>query len=143
MMTEFFLREHHDPDFIRSSIAGPEYGGLRAVTQTPGHTPRTAGRLFKQAARVTFRLLREARPIAMLREARFRRGGEIHKWMYDWFSIQRLLRALGYVDPVRLDAHTSGILGFERFRLDIDVTGQVRKPNSLFAEAKKPWGARS
>lgn len=72
-----------------------------------------------------------------MRIGSFRLGGEIHMWMYDRFSLSRLLLSCGFVDIQHLDAHNSSIFNFEAYELDVK-DGEVFDPNSLFMEAKKP-----
>jgi len=69
---------------------------------------------------------------------RFRTGGEVHKWMYDRFSLTELLLEAGFVQPRVCSAGESAIPGFDSYRLDITEQGAVRKPDSLFIEAVKP-----
>jgi predicted SAM-dependent methyltransferase len=70
--------------------------------------------------------------------AKFRSGGEVHKWMYDRFSLGRLLHECGF-DRVRAcQADESAIPEFDTYRLDLDDTGRPRKPDSLFMEAARP-----
>ncbi|MBW4460011.1 MAG: glycosyltransferase [Nodosilinea sp. WJT8-NPBG4] len=69
---------------------------------------------------------------------RFRLGGEVHRWMYDRYSLNRLLKASGFKDIRVCDATESQILNFSDYNLDVLKNGQVRKPDSLFMEASKP-----
>jgi SAM-dependent methyltransferase len=69
---------------------------------------------------------------------RFRQAGEVHKWMYDRFSLARLLTAQGFVEPNVRPAAESAIPGFSSYGLDLETDGRVRKPDSLFMEAVKP-----
>ena len=62
-------------------------------------------------------------------------SGEQHRWMYDRFSLARLLRECGYVEPKRCAESESQIPGFAHYHIETDETGQVRKPDSLFMEA--------
>lgn len=73
-----------------------------------------------------------------LQVARFRRRGEIHQWMYDRYSLARLLRDSGFCDPVRRDANESLIPGWTKFNLDTEADGTVYKPDSMYMEAVKP-----
>jgi predicted SAM-dependent methyltransferase len=66
----------------------------------------------------------------------FRNSGEIHQWMYDRFSLARLLEECGFVDIKICQAHESRIPDFNSYDLDI-IDGKVRKPDSLFIEASK------
>lgn len=68
---------------------------------------------------------------------RFRLSGEVHQWMYDEYSLGVLLHNAGFTNITRKSAYESDIPGWEKYRtLDIE-DGQVRKPDSLFMEAKK------
>lgn len=68
----------------------------------------------------------------------FRSSGEIHHWMYDAYSLGKLLKSAGFLCPVRKNADDSMIPGFSRFHLDILPDGSVRKPDSLYIEAVRP-----
>jgi SAM-dependent methyltransferase len=69
-------------------------------------------------------------------EGLFRRSGEIHHWMYDRFSLGRMLEEGGFVDVKVCRADESRIPEFNSYELDM-VEGQVRKPDSLFMEGLK------
>jgi SAM-dependent methyltransferase len=70
-------------------------------------------------------------------EGVFRRSAEVHRWMYDSFSLGRVLHRAGFVNIRRCSACESGIPGFSSYALDSDETGRVRKPDSLFMEAQR------
>jgi len=67
---------------------------------------------------------------------KFRKSGEIHQWMYDRFSLGKLMEKAGFSDIRAVKANESQIPGFETFHLDTNPDGSVRKPDSLFMEAK-------
>lgn len=67
----------------------------------------------------------------------FRASGEVHKWMYDEFSLSEFLKGIGFKDIKRQKANTSYIKNFNSYLLDIEKDGSVRKPDSLFMEAAK------
>ena len=71
---------------------------------------------------------------------RFRESGEVHKWMYDRYSLGNILEKTGFKDVRVCAAHESGIADFGRFGLDLSDDGSPRKPDSLFMEARKPEG---
>ena len=73
---------------------------------------------------------------AALKEALFRQQGEIHRWMYDRFSLRELFELSGFVDFQVKRADESQIDGFVDFQLD-SFEGEVRKPDSIFVEATK------
>lgn len=83
------------------------------------------------------RLLMGAEGGAVFRESLFRGRGEIHQWMYDRFSLSRLLSAVGLEGARVCGASESAIPEFERYQLD-RIGSQIRKPDSLFIEALKP-----
>jgi len=68
----------------------------------------------------------------------FRLVGEVHQWMYDRFSLDRLFRQTGFCDPQLQDANTSLIPNWTNFHLDTLPDGQVIKPDLFFMEAIKP-----
>lgn len=67
----------------------------------------------------------------------FRSSGEVHQWMYDRYSVKRLLNQAGFVDVKICVADESRIPEFEKYSLDV-LNGNVRKPDSLYVEASKP-----
>lgn len=68
-----------------------------------------------------------------LRLGRFRMSGEIHLWMYDRFSLSRLVEEAGLSEVAISRPGESRIRGFERFGLEIEK-GTVRQPVSVFVE---------
>ena len=62
----------------------------------------------------------------------FRSAGEIHQWMYDRYSLGRLLKMVGFKDIVVRSATTSYIANWSEYALD-DTTETA----SLFIEAIK------
>lgn len=72
-----------------------------------------------------------------LDEGLFRSRGEVHRWMYERYSLRRLCLECEFVDFRVCDATVSQIEGFADFQLDM-VGNTVRKPDSLFVECSKP-----
>ncbi|HEX9090989.1 MAG TPA: methyltransferase domain-containing protein [Anaerolineales bacterium] len=68
---------------------------------------------------------------------RFRLAGEVHQWMYDRYSLARLLRLTGFHDPQLQGAGTSRIPNWTSFHLDTLPDGQAIKPDLFFMEAIK------
>jgi hypothetical protein len=56
--------------------------------------------------------------------------------MYDRYSLGQLLSKYGFTDIKVVKADESSIPNWNSFGLDI-IDGKVRKPDSLFMEAKK------
>jgi predicted SAM-dependent methyltransferase len=73
---------------------------------------------------------------AALNNGRFRLQGEIHQWMYDRYSLKVLLESCGFKDVQVKGAFDSSIPDWKTFELD-GSNEVVRKPDSLFAEARK------
>jgi SAM-dependent methyltransferase len=71
-------------------------------------------------------------------EGVFRQSGEVHRWMYDSFSLGRALKGAGFVNARRCTAFESAVPGFESYALDVDERKRIRKPDSLFMEAERP-----
>jgi len=73
-----------------------------------------------------------------LQIGRFRRAGEVHMWMYDRFSLARLLETAGFTQPQRVGATESRIADWAGFNLDTEPDGRVYKADSMYMEAFKP-----
>jgi predicted SAM-dependent methyltransferase len=71
-----------------------------------------------------------------IRIGEFRLGGEVHQWMYDRFSLGRLLKDVGFSSIEVVDAFTSQIPNWKSYELD-SQEGIIHKPDSLFVEAIK------
>lgn len=71
------------------------------------------------------------------RKGIFRDSGEVHQWMYDRYSLKRLLDQAGFVNVKICAADESQIPEFEKYSLDV-LSGAVRKPDSLYVEGCKP-----
>jgi len=65
------------------------------------------------------------------------RSGERHRWMYDRFSLHRLLLGVGFYRVTVLDERTSEIEGWSAFGLDVGADGTAYKPDSLYLEARR------
>jgi predicted SAM-dependent methyltransferase len=70
------------------------------------------------------------------KSAVFRKQGEIHQWMYDRYSLKKLLEEKGFGKVVQRTAFTSYIPEWSDYKLDGE-SSMVRKPDSLFIEAIK------
>ncbi len=67
----------------------------------------------------------------------FRISGEIHQWMYDEYSLGKLLKETGFNEIKRKQFNQSQIETFNNYLLDMEKDGGIRKPDSLFMEAIK------
>lgn len=69
---------------------------------------------------------------------RFRLSGEVHQWVYDRYSLARLLYDVGFCNPVRMTASKSQIQNWTSYNLDTLPDGTVIKPDLFYMEAIKP-----
>lgn len=67
----------------------------------------------------------------------FRKSGEIHQWMYDRYSLSKMLDGMGFKEIRETTAFDSRIPDWNGYGLE-SVNGEVLKPDSLFMEAIKP-----
>jgi predicted SAM-dependent methyltransferase len=82
-------------------------------------------------------ILSRADALAM-RQGFFHASGEVHQWMYDRWSLVRLLEAHGFRDATIQSFATSRIApDWPRYHLDTNAEGRPRKPDLLFVEAVK------
>jgi len=96
--------------------------------------PIRAAQLNKVSSEVTI----EAPQASAQEIGRFRQEGEVHKWMYDRWSLNLLLKSCGFFDFKVCKANESEIPNFSNYELDTSPDGSVRKPDSIFVEAIKP-----
>ncbi len=71
-----------------------------------------------------------------LQIGQFRLGGEVHQWMYDRYSLTNLLEEVGFNEVRVCNAFESDIENWDSYQLDV-LNGEIRKPDSLFMEARK------
>jgi SAM-dependent methyltransferase len=146
-----------NPDFVISRL-GNEFDQCLSATRQSGalasvelpvkgirsRLERRIFRIRKWSEHCRFRLALKVIRVLLgkkmqraFEEGVFRSEGEIHRWMYDFHSLNQLCRQSGFVDCVAKTAFESQIESFEQFHLDV-VNGKVRKPDSLFFECRKP-----
>lgn len=73
-------------------------------------------------------------------EGLFRNSGENHLWMYDRYSLSKLMEKSGLERIERRSAIESLIPDFLSYNLDA-IEGKVRKPDSFFMEGVKPFSS--
>jgi predicted SAM-dependent methyltransferase len=73
-----------------------------------------------------------------LQLGRFHLSGEKHHWMYDRFSLARLLTRCGFKKIIRRTAVESYVNNWACNNLDTQADGSIYKPDSLYMEAIKP-----
>jgi len=135
-----FVRSRFGDEFFRcQEIDQAGQGEPVAKQESPSFADR-AGEMFANAktylARRSVRYLMGKAALKSFEEGLFRSQGEIHRWMYDRYSLKQLCLAHGFVDFKVRSATDSGIENYESFELDSE-NGNVRKPDSLFVECRK------
>lgn len=71
------------------------------------------------------------------KEGLFINNGETHLWMYDRFSLSRLLTTVGYSNVTICTASDGRIPQFSSYALDSALDGKIRKADSIYIEATK------
>lgn len=99
-----------------------------------GYVFRSPGRVLKHKL---VRALLGEEDWEALQVGKFRREGEVHFWMYDAYSLSKLLRNTEFHQIRQCDANDSFIPAWTRFNLDTEPDGTVYKPDSLYMEAQK------
>ncbi|MCF8144163.1 MAG: glycosyltransferase [Deltaproteobacteria bacterium] len=115
-------------DFVRERCGKGAVGRRRISKALSGR--RNRGQAMQNKAK---------KPTGALEIGSFRLSGEAHQWMYDRYSLAKLLREAGFEEITLVSADESRIPKFNSYLLDIDEDNLVRKPDSLFMEAIKPF----
>ena len=84
------------------------------------------------------RVLLGSEALAAYDHGKFRDGGEVHKWMYDRYSLGRALESTGFVEVRQCSPGESRIANWSGYNLDTEPDGSTYKPDSLFMEAIRP-----
>lgn len=92
---------------------------------------------LKMVKRHLLKLILGAEGLRAFNIGRFRLAGEVHHWMYDRYSLARLLQEAGFSSPIVQDATRSQIPDWNDFHLDALADGSIIKPDLLFMEATK------
>lgn len=123
-MRDAWLRDNHPAEAYITQRSGDEYTEARASFANRSKPARSLG---PHSCDPSPRKL-----------AHFRNKGEIHRWMYDRFSLPGLMESVGLEQP-RVVAHDeSGIEGWSSYMLETRQDGTPMKPDTLTVEAIKP-----
>jgi SAM-dependent methyltransferase len=101
---------------------------------------RWAGRLKRAPGRLRERLkvsLLSERERQALTLGMFRLSGEAHQWLYDQYSLRRLLEGAGFREVRRCAATESRIENWATYYLDVGEDGAEHAPSSLYMEGLK------
>jgi predicted SAM-dependent methyltransferase len=139
-MGQYILQDRIPNETFVRERAGFYFDVLRTKHELPVYSFRSIMKKF--ISPVTLRRFR-AKMISLIPGERsrqigkFRLSGEIHQWMYDRFSLARLLRQRGFIDPIVCSASQSQIPGWTNFHLDTEPDGSIYRAATLFMEARK------
>lgn len=104
----------------------------RTALAVPTKKPRTWKALCRRIASM-FRRPQNA----ATRIGQFRLAGEVHQWMYDRYSLGRLMQQVGFTNPRVVRPDQSDIPAWAEYHLEVAIDGSVNKPDSLVMEATK------
>lgn len=141
-----------NPDYILKRIGDEAEDWLRVAkgVMPSKSEPTLLSRLRAKGAKVIIQKIREKVAVLVVgiiaggeaksafEEGLFRASGELHRWMYDKFSLGRLLQQTGFTDTRVCRFDESRIPAFTSYLLDNTPEGSIRKADSLFMEAVKP-----
>jgi predicted SAM-dependent methyltransferase len=125
--------------FQRIGLEGKVFRKMLLDEKREGKQPRklSLGKKIKRILKSSFwknKLL--GKENLYFETGKFRKEGEIHQWMYDRFSLKRLLEQAGFKNVQVKTAFESNIKDWNKFELETEG-GKVRKPDSLFMEGFK------
>jgi predicted SAM-dependent methyltransferase len=134
-MGEFLSsKEKINPDYVISRI-----GNTARIYIEKERSLKKSQTIFSLVKRRISKVKSKIRSFLISEESKiggFRKSGEVHYWMYDSFSLEKVLMIVGFNDFQNLNPFTSNIPNWNSFELDVK-NGNIIDPNSLFVEARK------
>ena len=130
-------------DFIKARVGAEMWNTVRQQEHSP--SSGLMARISRLTLRYVVRRVRERMAGAMVgiiaggrarkafQEGTFRARGEVHRWMYDRYSLGRLMMDSGLRDVAVCGPTESRIAGFADYGLDVR-NGEERKPDSIYME---------
>ena len=99
-------------------------------------SPKTYSRAIEQLLTFSKRkFIRKNKEV--IETGKFRLCGETHQWMYDRYSLSRILFKHGLVNISTRKADESYLQNWSKYNLDTEPDGSTYKPDSLFMEGLK------
>lgn len=140
-----YLRANRNADFVRSRIGSEVDSFLAADSVRPSLYRRAQAvgwtrlpyLLRVKTASFVVGIVGGTAARRACQAGLFRQSGEVHRFLYDRFSLGRLLTQAGFNEPRVCSALESGIPAFHTYNLDTTTDGKTRKPDSFFMEAVK------
>lgn len=119
-------------DSPKQKTALASYNWRQILKKAPGKL-----KIWGYGKELLIRFLLGSQDYQSLKIGRFRQSGEVHQWMYDRYSLKRLLQECGFVEIKQCAADESRIPNWTSFNLDTEPDGTIYKPDSLYLEATK------
>ena len=148
-----FVRQRIGREFGHCRSRSPKFNGngeyIQEPTEANGSSTANDETARDRKISVWFTRVREKAAMKVVRyllgrdkcdafsEGLFRQNGEVHRWMYDRFSLSDVCVKAGFDSFKVCSASESDIESFDKFELDV-VNREIRKPDSLFAECRRP-----
>jgi predicted SAM-dependent methyltransferase len=121
-----------DSDLIQARIGREYHDIMDSIRRSAKWRQGVMWKMLKFVKGIVYRLFYHRNRYEIL--GRFRMGGEIHQWMYDKYSLRKLLTANGFGQFEVMTAFTSKLPEWSAYQLD-GMEDKIRKPDSLFIEA--------
>jgi predicted SAM-dependent methyltransferase len=134
-MAQFLRNQKGNEDFVIGRCGSAASSLMEMSNSRVGRHARQLRRAL--SLRETFYRILLGSDYEALQVGRFRRSGEVHQWMYDRFSLERLLIEAGFKGVTRRSAVDSYIDDWVEFHLDTEADGTIYKPDSLYFEGLK------
>lgn len=68
---------------------------------------------------------------------RFMLSGEVHRWMYDSYSLTKLLEKKGFRMVQLMKYNESEIVNWKKYKIEVTEQGNEYKPHCIYVEARK------
>jgi predicted SAM-dependent methyltransferase len=136
MMADYLFQEHIVNEHFVFERIGEEGKSIRNAYLNNKKNIETPKKNLKTSIKKLLKRLLTIRSNKYYDLGKFRLQGEIHQWMYDRYSLSKLLQHAGFQSIIQRNAFDSYILDWDKYELD-GKEGIVRKPDSVFIEAQK------
>lgn len=128
-MATYFMKEYIENEQFIAEYTGKS---LSAALIQSGRQFFLSGRKHEDEILETL-----PQQVKVMKIGKFRLSGEIHQWMYDTYSLSKLLSHIGFTNITIRDAFTSYIPNWADVNLDTEPDGTVYKPETAYVEAIK------
>jgi predicted SAM-dependent methyltransferase len=126
-----FVRERMGDELTRMIL---EAGSAKVHSPSVGERLRS---LVRKSRKGLSRLMLSRNERRAIEIGAFRLSGEMHKWMYDRYSLKNALVEAGFSTARVVTATESSITNWASYNLDTNSDGGIYKPDSLYMEAMR------